>query len=182
MSRVAFVDGENLVIRYQDMVAKGKTPRAEVSHIPNVFVSSQVKNSMFNGLSRITYYTSTGGDLEKATMVLDQIRGQIAESHRQMDLTRHLNARVFRKPVRERKSRHVDIHITLDALRAAYSHDDVTEVLLITGDGDFIPVVEEIMRRGKRVYVAALSGGLNPDLARAPDGFFNLDNWLLNRL
>jgi hypothetical protein len=33
-----FVDGENLVMRYQAMVQNGKRPKRGVVHIPDVFV------------------------------------------------------------------------------------------------------------------------------------------------
>jgi hypothetical protein len=35
---MVFVDGENLTMRFQDMVKKGKMPRPEVTVIPDIFV------------------------------------------------------------------------------------------------------------------------------------------------
>lgn len=47
--------------------------------------------------------------------------------------------------------------------------------ILISGDGDYVPVVEEVKRLGKRVHVAFFqSQGLSPDLVRAADSFYDL--------
>jgi uncharacterized LabA/DUF88 family protein len=38
-------------------------------------------------------------------------------------------------------------------------------VLLVAGDGDYVPLVEEVKRAGKQVYVAFLAkNGLSPNL------------------
>jgi uncharacterized protein (TIGR00288 family) len=46
---------------------------------------------------------------------------------------------------------------------------------LMSGDGDFLPLIQETMRLGKEVYVAALSSGLNPALRYSVDSFDDLD-------
>ena len=51
----------------------------------------------------------------------------------------------------------------------------------MTGDGDYIPLIQEIMRQGKQVIVGALSNGLNPKLRVVADNFIDLDCWLLTR-
>lgn len=53
--------------------------------------------------------------------------------------------------------------------------DNYDILYLITGDGDFKPLIEEVIRTGKQVYVAALSNGLNPVLKLAADVFVDLD-------
>ena len=68
-----------------------------------------------------------------------------------------------------------DIHLVLDALRHTYNNS-VDLVHIISGDGDYIPVIKEIMRQGKRVWVSALSSGLNPNIESAVDEFFILDS------
>jgi uncharacterized LabA/DUF88 family protein len=49
-------------------------------------------------------------------------------------------------------------------------------VYLVTGAGDYIPLIEEVMRNGKQVYLAALSEGLNKALPNSVDKFYNLDD------
>jgi len=44
--------------------------------------------------------------------------------------------------------------------------------VLAAGDGDFVPLVEEVKRFGKRVVVIFWdNNGLNPELRRAADEF-----------
>lgn len=38
------------------------------------------------------------------------------------------------------------------------------------------PLIEEIIRSGKQIYLGALSEGLNADLPNIVDKFFDLDN------
>ena len=45
----------------------------------------------------------------------------------------------------------------------------------MTGDGDYLPLLLEIQRQGKQVFVAAFSAGLNPMLKRRADQFYLLD-------
>lgn len=59
-------------------------------------------------------------------------------------------------------------------MRAALS-TPVDVICLISGDGDYLPLIQEVTRTGKRIYVAALSSGLNPQLIRSVDSFLNLD-------
>jgi len=53
--------------------------------------------------------------------------------------------------------------------------DAIDLVYLASGDGDYLPLVSEVMRHGKQVYVAAFSSGLNAELTHSVDEFFNLD-------
>jgi uncharacterized LabA/DUF88 family protein len=49
--------------------------------------------------------------------------------------------------------------------------------VLVTGDGDYLPVVEEVKRFGKRVVLAFFEhseAGLSPELRRAADEFYRL--------
>jgi uncharacterized LabA/DUF88 family protein len=46
---------------------------------------------------------------------------------------------------------------------------------LVTGDGDFLPIIKEAIRHGKQVYLAAFSTGLNKKLLNHVDHFIDLD-------
>jgi uncharacterized LabA/DUF88 family protein len=61
-------------------------------------------------------------------------------------------------------------------LRQAFL-DNYDLAVLVTGDGDYLPVVEEVKRLGKRVTLAFFEhaqAGLNPELPRAADEFYQL--------
>jgi uncharacterized LabA/DUF88 family protein len=48
----------------------------------------------------------------------------------------------------------------------------------VAGDGDYVPLVDEIKRRGKNIHVAFFEGeglGLNPELRLRADGFRPLE-------
>jgi uncharacterized LabA/DUF88 family protein len=52
-------------------------------------------------------------------------------------------------------------------------------LFLLSGDGDYIPLIQEVMRQGKKVVVGALTNGLNPRLKHMADMFVDLDSALL---
>jgi uncharacterized LabA/DUF88 family protein len=84
--------------------------------------------------------------------------------------------RVFKKESKSKKNKLVDISVTIDALRHSY-HRHVDAIWLFSGDGDYLPLIKEIMRNGTQVWLGAFSDGLNPALPRAVDRFIVLDSW-----
>lgn len=174
-----FVDGENLVMRYQAMLAEGRKPRKGVVHIPDVFVwHPGITTWSCMDIQRVTYYTSSTGDQPK----LKSLRSLIAATtfdftHEYGDVpdaTGQLVPRVFHKQAKSRKTRNVDINIIIDMMRAGHTQSAECLVLL-SGDGDYLPLVEECMRLGKPVWVCSFSSGLNTDLSTAVDLYETLD-------
>ena len=56
--------------------------------------------------------------------------------------------------------------------------DNYDAAVLIAGDSDYVPLVEEVKRRGKVVYVGFFVGpksGLSEELKLSSDGFFTTD-------
>jgi uncharacterized protein (TIGR00288 family) len=92
----------------------------------------------------------------------------------------HLSPRVFKKPSQSQKTASVDINIAIDVLRHCYQKD-VEAVCLLTGDGDYVPLVEEAKRTGTRLFVGAFSDGLNDTLRVSCDEFFELDGMFFVR-
>jgi len=80
---------------------------------------------------------------------------------------------VIQKPKGQR-TKGVDISLTKDMLLQAFlGNYDIA--VLVAGDGDFIPLVEEVKRLGRRVVVAFFEeSGLNPGLRVAGDEFYPL--------
>lgn len=61
-----FADGENLVMRYQAMLAQGHRPKKGIKHIPDVFVwHPGITTWSVMDLQRVTYYSSATGDQPK---------------------------------------------------------------------------------------------------------------------
>ena len=174
---IFFVDGENLVFRYQEMLSAGRKPLPGVVHLPDVLVwhPSVTKYSAFGG-TRVCYYTSVVGDdaavaATKAEIAKIQFQ---CRPHPQMDFTGQLVPCVFKKPARSRKTRNVDIQIIIDVMRSAHAttHD---LIFVASGDGDYLPLFNEVMHTGKQLYVAAFSSGLNPAIRYSVDEFIELD-------
>ena len=67
-----------------------------------------------------------------------------------------------------------DVEMTLDISRIAYSNaPDI--IVLVSGDGDFIPIVLDMRSRGIRVEVAAFEVAMSHQLALKSSGFINLN-------
>jgi uncharacterized LabA/DUF88 family protein len=75
-----------------------------------------------------------------------------------------------------------DVGIVVDAIRIAPSVDTL---VLLSGDGDFIPLVEYLKNQGKRVEVIAFGRSASLKLKEAVDEFLdledNLEKYLLKK-
>jgi len=68
-----------------------------------------------------------------------------------------------------------DVGIVIDAVRTASSLD---VIVLCSGDGDFIPLVEYLKNQGKRVEVLAFGETTSSKLKEIADEFIDLDKGL----
>jgi len=64
-----------------------------------------------------------------------------------------------------------DVGITVDAIRLSSSVD---VIILITGDGDFIPLIEHLKNLGKQVEVIAFAKSASHKLIEIADDFIDL--------
>ena len=176
---MAFVDGENLLYRFQDMKASGMVPdnSRRICHVPDSYVWHDMSiRGYFHEIVRVAYYTTIYGDGPKLERVAEEVKKLHFDTQNQgcHPGGGFLFPRVFKKSTKEAKSKAVDINITVDVLTHVHQ-DSIDAVYLVTGDGDYLPLIHEVMHAGKQVYLAALSKGLNPNLRTAVDSFQNLD-------
>ena len=68
-----------------------------------------------------------------------------------------------------------DVGIVIDAIRTAPSLD---VVVLVSGDGDFIPLVEYLKNQGKRVEVMAFGKTTSGKIKEVADEFIDMDKGL----
>lgn len=172
-----FVDGENLVFRYQSMVAAGWKPRTDdVCHISDsvIWHSSFSQGIRLDQVLRATYYTYAVGDDVRVDEIETRIKGLQFTPHRNSTLPSYLTPCVFKKQKQSAKAKGVDIALTVDVLGHVH-HDNVDTVILLSGDGDYLPLIKEVQRSGKQCFVSAFSDGLNPSLRKTADSFFLLD-------
>lgn len=65
-----------------------------------------------------------------------------------------------------------DVGIVIDAIRISHSIDTI---VLVSGDGDFVPLVEYLKNQGKRVEVIAFGRSASLKLKEAADEFLDLE-------
>ncbi|MFC1596574.1 NYN domain-containing protein [Planctomycetota bacterium] len=167
--RMMFVDGENFTIRAQELAKEHSSDTIGDMHHPDVcFWSSWIEGNLSTGGgqeliqaidARRYYYTCMTSDRPG----IDRVRDDLVE--------RGFTPVVIQK-VRGKRAKGVDITLTKDMLVHAF-FDNYDFAVLIAGDGDYVPLVEEVKRFGKRVYVVFFDEqhGLNPELRRAADRF-----------
>jgi hypothetical protein len=172
-----FVDGENLTIRAQTYLAglgcslkNGDSYRKDVFlWLPGLPGSYNLANPTFplqSHAARAYYYTSLVGDPDARRSVEDALKSL------------GFTPRVFARPRGQAKAKGVDISLATDLLGHAF-RDHLDAAVLVAGDGDYVPLVEEVKRTGKHVYVAFLeTHGLSPGLKLAADEFFGME-WIL---
>jgi uncharacterized LabA/DUF88 family protein len=66
-----------------------------------------------------------------------------------------------------------DVGMAVDAVRLA---DKADAIVLMTGDGDFVPLVQYLQGRGVLVEVAAFAESTNAQLREVADRFFDLSS------
>lgn len=184
-----FVDGENLVHRYQEMLRSGRKPHPENIHIQDSFIWNQrILNDQIWNLKRISYYTSVTGDDLRVRKVRELIAGTkftcrigLANGNgllqNYITRTGQIIPFVRKKSSRARKEGICDISIAVDVMRACY-RDHAKIIWVFSGDGDFLSLFNEVVHNGKSAYASALSSGLNEEIRFAVDEFLLLDNYL----
>lgn len=165
-----FVDGENLAIRYKELLGED-TRESYVSYLEDVFVWSRYANIPHDlncEVLRKYYYTAVRGDSDSLEDVERQLKELGIES-----------PKIFKKE-KGRPSKRVDITLATDMLTHAYRNNyDVA--ILVAGDDDYVPLVQAIKNDGRRVVLWFFenSSGLSKRLKMESDYFFDISWFLL---
>lgn len=174
-----FVDGENFTICAQKVALKADVKLIEGDiYMPDVFVwlpglrgTTNVMGHAYLPLQpnaiRSFYYTTVPGDEVKVNDVKQKLRNLL------------FSPQVFKK--RKDKSKGVDIALAKDLLVHAFlNHYDVAA--LIAGDGDYVPLIEEVKHLGKVVYLSFFKNdGLSPELRLAADYYLDMESMFTRR-
>jgi uncharacterized LabA/DUF88 family protein len=175
-----FIDGENLVFRYQDMIKDGFIPVNDNKHVLDTYIWSariDIPRTRETQIIREYYYTSVYGDEVKLQAIASELKK--LNIPRPQNSASSLYPVLFKKHRKNDKAKCVDIQLTVDILSHVYQNN-LDTICLFSGDGDFAPVLEEAIKYGKRVYIGALSNGLSPKLKGLADEFINLDAYLFD--
>jgi uncharacterized LabA/DUF88 family protein len=172
-----FIDGENLVFNYQTLLKDQLETNDDIIYEKNVFVwhPNTITDIHQYEILRATYYTYVVGDDVKYKDINNKIKSLYFFKDNRSSLPNNLKPCVFKKNKQGTKTKGVDIKMTVDILSNVY-HDNLDAVCLIAGDGDYLPIIEEVMRNGKQVYLASFSKGLNPNLLNHVDKYIEIDN------
>jgi len=178
-----FIDGENLVMRYQEMVKGGGSPQEGVIHKPDTYVwTPNTWMPKYQVILRAIYYTYVQGDDDSVIATSDAIRSMFFRQYSPMHqehvtpgVVKTLYPKVYKKG-KGKKAKGVDIQMTVDIL-TNIEQNNMDNVYLLSGDGDYKPVIEECIRRGKQVYIAAFSLGLSESLKLIADQLVCLDDF-----
>lgn len=65
----------------------------------------------------------------------------------------------------------VDMNLCIDAMKTLFLNSNVEKFVLITGDRDFIPLVNSIRQLGKEVIIIGIGGAASSHLAQSADEF-----------
>ncbi|MCR9093495.1 MAG: NYN domain-containing protein [bacterium] len=172
------VDGENLVAGFERTRDADNflQPRADVVHMPDQFVWHWKLGALdqFEDLLRVSYLTTIVGNEEKVNALRSLISMVPARIRKGAASPETLVPHVFVKPKRGGKNKSVDINLTVEALRHAYNRT-ADQIVIVSGDGDYLPVIQEVMRQGVTVWGAAFKDGLNPHIRPAVDAFIELE-------
>jgi len=170
-----FVDGENFTIRAQDIVEKKRITLTEgdfyirdvMVWMPKVRATEGVLYSgarpRIQGHSiRSHYYTSAEGSDDTIRDIKERL------------WKLNFHPEVFKKIRKGQKAKGVDIALARDMLTHAFFNNyDVA--VLISGDGDYVPLVNEVKRLGKVACVAFFEdSGAYPRLRLSADMFADL--------
>lgn len=160
-----FVDGENFTIRAQDIakekgleLIQGDYYEPDVYVWPSLMLQVEI---IIDGLLkkapiRSYYYTSVVGDDNR----VNEIKNRLWRIG--------FHPEVFKK-IKGRKSKGVDITLTKDVLSHAFLNNYDLAVLL-AGDADYLPLINEIKRIGKLVYLVFHEDAIvDENLIRAAD-------------
>ena len=166
MNRMTFVDGENLTIRGQKVLEKADVKIQECPlYKRDCFIWIPTYPALdWPGAraARAYYYTSHKGNPDAIREIEEQL-WNLKFSHQ-----------VFKKNRQGEKAKGVDIALTKDMLVHAFLNH-YSHAFLFAGDGDYVPLVEEVKRLGKRVMIYFFKDeGLSPELRLAADGFSDI--------
>ncbi len=148
----------------------------DIQNVQETF-ERQGKEVRYDTLHRNIILTNKGEEPEYKFIAFVPFKRDDERRQRLIDALSFQGYRVVAKPVRERVDGSVkanmDIEITLEILSMA---EYLEHIILITGDGDFVALVDWLSKRGKRISVIGLGRGYTSvELIRASDEYYNMD-------
>lgn len=164
-----FVDGGYLRFRAQDAKRSLLNPRILVQYVADTQGYTWSKTLR---LERVTYYDAIPDNESELSHNLKDYWDAVELLPDTQLGFGSLRGGTRKKPKRQKG---VDTLIAVDMLVGVFTGVYSTAVL-VAGDADFVPVINEVQRRGAKVIVAGVEASVSSDLRRAADRFVDLDS------
>ena len=166
----------------QQLVASQPTPASPRKALgvfidaANLHASAQQQGSHLDYPSLLSWLAQGRSEME--VHVYSGVDPRNLAQHRFLQELRRQGYRVVKKPVvihtdGSRKA-NLDGELIVDMMAMCSRYETV---LLLSGDGDFVPALKYIRRQGCRLEVAAYRPNTNPKLIRIADRFVDLCAW-----
>lgn len=176
--RVAvYLDFDNIVISWYDRVhgrnaySKDRQRIADNPHDPEV--AERLKDAMIEVGAIIDYAASFGtlvltrAYADWSSPVNAEYRSQLVA--RAVDLVQLFPAAAYAK-------NGADIRLAVDAVEDMFRLSDLTHVVLVAGDSDYVPLAQRCKRLGRYVIGVGVAGSTAKSLAAACDEFESYDS------
>jgi hypothetical protein len=179
---MCFVDGENLTARGQKFARDHGLQLDEgPCYLRDVFLWFPDLDVLDVVLCGPGY--SVGHHMPVRSYYYTSLRGDLVKQQDTREKLRHLKFQpeVFARGKDDTKSKGLDLTIARDILSHGF-RDNYDVMVLVAGDGDYVPLLEEVKRLGKICVVAFFEAeGLNPELRLVADYFIGIDEWFLSK-
>ncbi|BDZ37654.1 NYN domain-containing protein [Microbacterium suwonense] len=176
--RVAvYLDFDNIVISWYDRVhgrnAYGKDRQRITENPHDAEVAERLKQAMIE-VGAIIDYASSFGTLVLTRAYADwsspvnaEYRSQLVA--RAVDLVQLFPAAAYAK-------NGADIRLAVDAVEDMFRLPDLTHVVIVAGDSDYVPLAQRCKRLGRYVIGVGVAGSTAKSLAAACDEFESYDS------
>ena len=177
-ARVAvYLDFDNIVISWYDRVhgrnAYGKDRQRITEHPNDPEVVERLKGAMIEVGAIIDYAASFGtlvltrAYADWSSPVNAEYRSQLVA--RAVDLVQLFPAAAYAK-------NGADIRLAVDAVEDMFRLPDLTHVVIVAGDSDYVPLAQRCKRLGRYVIGVGVAGSTAKSLAAACDEFESYDS------
>lgn len=176
---------ENVQYEYYEVREEGKKKRkGYFLWTPDLlkFGTDQESKYLINPL-RISFYTIIVGAqefIDDAELKMSTVGFECCPEDG-IITTGTLNPHIYKKHKNGIKTKSVDINIVVDALKHTYNKT-IEKLYLLSGDGDYIPLIKEVMSQGIETTVCSFASGLSPRLRTIADDFYLLDDYFFEEV
>jgi uncharacterized LabA/DUF88 family protein len=144
----------------------------------NIYISTVSEYNAKPNVSAILEKTREYGRIVSATAYADWTDGDFRDAPPTLYSNgispRYISARYFPGgKSSKRRTNSIDVMLAVECSDFLHNHPQVDTYVLVTGDGDFIPLVSLLRSRGKKVVVIGVSEATSYHLIESADDFIS---------